>query len=160
MILARPTLQDLRTLCADARGDEIAQWEALVGRAWDVEDVASDLLSRIGPKWTLCDLRGRPIVAGGLQYVIPGVYDCWMVGTMDNWGAHWRAITLNTNRVLRMALRTERRVELLVLESRTKACEWYERGLRMQREGVAVGYGINGENAVRYARVSQGAKHG
>lgn len=153
MIVAKPTLQDLRFLCERARPDEIAQFEALTGLVWDAELVAADYLSRTGPKFVLLDGRAKPVVAGGFQYVIPGVWDCWMVGTMDDWKNHWRAITLNTNRIMRMVLRNERRIELAVLASRTQACEWYERGLRMRREGVKRGFGINGEDAVLYARI-------
>jgi hypothetical protein len=154
MMVAKPTLHDLRFLCERARPDEIEQWVALTGTPWEPEIVAADLAARVGPQFVLLDKRGTPVVAGGFEYLIPGVWQAWMVGTVDGWRQHWRAITLNTNRIMRMVLRHERRIELLALASRTQTCTWYERGLRMQREGTSRGFGVNGEDAVRYARVS------
>lgn len=160
MVLVKPSLHDLRFLCERARPDEAAQYEALAGLPWLPEAVAADYFSRRGPQFALLDWNGAPLVAAGFEFVTPGVWRAWMVGTPQAWDAHWRAITLNTNRIMRLLLRTERRLELLVLASRTQACEWYERGLRMQREGTHLHYGVNGETALTYARVRQGGNHG
>lgn len=159
MMLTQPMLPDVRFLCERARHDEIVQWEALTGQPWDPALVAVDLMSRVGPKFMLVD-GTAPIVAAGLEYVLPGVWQGWMVGTPRGWESHWREITLAANRVLRRVLRNERRVEILALASRTRTCEWYERGLRMQREGVKRGFGVNGEDAVLYARVRKGEDNG
>lgn len=150
--LLRPTLPDLRFLCERARPDEIEQYEALTGLGWDAALVAADLFSRAGPQFLL--LAGNtPIVAGGFQYMAPGAWDAWMVGTMAGWQQHWGPITRHTERVIRLLLRNERRVEITVLAAREQTCTWYERGLRMTREGVKRGLGVNGEDAVLYARI-------
>lgn len=160
MNIGRPTLHDLRTLCANARPDEIVQWRALTGLPWEPEAVALDLLDRPGPSFVLLDDHGVPVLAGGFDFVIPGVWRGWMVGTMAGWEQHWRRITLETNRIIRFMLKTERRIELLCIASREAACTWYERGLKMQREGVHPNYGVNGETAVLYARVNKGESDG
>lgn len=160
MVLAKPTLHDLVYLCERARPDEAAQYEALTGLPWSPDVVAGDYLSRRGPQFVLLDWNNAPLVAAGLEFVIPGCWRAWMVGTSQAWDAHWRAITLNTNRVFRQVLRTERRIEIIALQSRAQACEWYERGLTMRREGTHPQFGVNGETAVTYARVRQGGDHG
>jgi hypothetical protein len=161
MILLKPTLADLLYLTHHARDDEVEQYEALLGRPWDAEAVAADHFARSGVSLALFSKQtGRPVVAGGWCPIVDGVWAGWMVGTMPGWDAEWRAITLACNSVMRRMLSSgARRLQLLVLESRTKTCEWYERGLRMQREGEMKAYGAEGQSAVMYAR-TQGARHG
>lgn len=161
MILMKPRLQDLLYLCHHAREDEIEQHEALLGRPWNAEAVAADHFTRQGVSLVMLSKRtGLPVVAGGWCPLIDGVWSGWMVGTPEGWDAEWRGITLTCNSVMRRMLsQGERRLQLLVLASREKTCEWYERGLRMQREGEMKNYGAGGETAVLYAR-TQGERHG
>lgn len=158
----KPKLGHLLYLCHNARDDEIEQYEALLGRPWDAEAVAADHFSRQGASLVLLSKRtGLPVVAGGWCPLHEGVWAGWMVGTQEGWDAEWRAITLACNSVMRRMLSNgARRLQLLVLGSREKTCEWYERGLRMQREGEMKAYGAGGETAVCYARTQPGVRHG
>ena len=95
------------------------------------------------------------VVSGGVMEVAPGVVSGWMVGTVDGWCANWRSITKGTRRFHDSLFKAGvRRIELVALQSRKDACHWYEKGLKMHREGVRRMYGKNGENAVAYARVN------
>lgn len=157
--LCQPTIMDLLILCRNARPDEIQQYEALVGMEWDPETVAVDHFNRPGVKYVLLD-DDTAICAGGFDQIIPGVWHAWMVGTMDNWGTHWRSITKWTRRVMEAMLEQDaRRIQLCVLNSRQKACEWYVRGLKMRLEGHMQEYGSNGETMDMYARVKE-SSHG
>ncbi len=52
-----------------------------------------------------------------------------------------------------------RRLQTTALADRAMACKWYERGLKMQREGVSRGYGPHGEDVVTYARLHPNWEH-
>lgn len=152
MIVMRPTLIDFLHLCSNAREDEVAEHEAIIG-PWDPEVAATRFFNSEGLKFALYTDDAHPIIAGMWTPVIEGVWHGSMVGTQAGWDEHWRAITLEVNRLMRRILDTgARRLSLTALASREKACEWYERGLKMQREGVVKSYGFDGQDAVRYAR--------
>lgn len=151
--LAKPTMLDLLKLCSDARPDEIEQYQELTGNEWLMDEVANEHYNRQGTKFVLLD-GDYPIVAGGWDLLIDGVWQSWMVGTMSNWGTHWRSITKYTRRTMDAMFEDgARRLQTCATAKRTEACEWYRRGLLMQREGVFRGWGVNGEDMVMYARV-------
>jgi hypothetical protein len=152
--LLRPTLVDLLTLCRDARPDEIEQYEALRGVEWDVDEIANDLYSRSGVKFSVFTDAGELVVCGGWQHATPGVMSSWMVGTMATWERHWRVIQRASRRVMDSLLEHDaHRLQTIALAKRTAACKWYEDGLLMEREGVLRNFGANGEDAVIYSRV-------
>lgn len=155
MILTQPTLADLMMLSGEARPDEIEQYEAIVGRAWDRDTVAVGHYNRDGVKFLLADAAtGQPVCAGGWDPAGPDVWQSWMVGTMTNWDQHWRSITKASRLVMqRLFDAGARRLQTNALASRVAACRWYERGLLMQREGVMRGYGVNGEDVAMFARL-------
>lgn len=158
MRLVQPTMLQLLTLTAQARPDEIEQYEALVAREWNVDDVANDHYNRIGVKFCLTTDDGTPVAAGGWDPIIDGVWQSWMVGTMDQWGRHWRSITKASRRVMdRLEESGARRLQTNALASRAAACQWYVKGLKMQPEGVMRGFGMNGEDVAMFARVKEGA---
>lgn len=154
MILAKPTMVDLLTLASRARPDEIVQWEAVTGTRWDISEIAADHYARTGIKYVLVDpATDRPIVAGGYQLVGPDVWQSWMIGTMDEWGTHWRSITKATRRVMdELIAQGARRLQTTALASRTEAIHWYVKGLKMQPEGVMRNFGANGEDVAMFAR--------
>jgi hypothetical protein len=157
LALAQPTMLDLLRLCHDARPDEREQYEELSGIEWIPDEVAADLYGRSGVKFVLLNHDSLPIVAGGYMPIMDGVYDSWMVGTMSNWNSHWRSITKYTRKVMNLMF-TEvnaRRLQTSVLASRTAACEWYVRGLLMQREGLLRGFGATGADMAMYARINE-----
>lgn len=159
MIVVKPSLFTLLYLCQHARPDEIEQHEAIVGRRWDADDVANDHYNRRGIKFALIGDDHKPVVAGGWDPVIDGVWHGWLVGTMAGWDAHWRSITKHCRRIMDDLIINggARRLQFSVLASRTKACEWYEGGLKMQAEGTLRQYGFNGEDTIMYARVKEKA---
>lgn len=149
-------LLDLVHVCRNMRPDEIEQTLAFgYADAYDPDAVAASLFQSPGPKVTLVGADGLPVVCGGVMEVAPGVVSGWMVGTVDGWCANWRSITKGTRRFHDSLFKAGvRRIELVALQSRKDACRWYEKGLKMHREGVRRMYGKNGENAVAYARVN------
>lgn len=150
--VVEPKLLELLKLASMARPDEIEQYEALVGKKYDFEEVAVDFYNRPGVKLVILD-GDTPIVAGGYDLIMPGVWQSWMIGTMDTWKTHWRTITKCTRRFMDGMLETERRLQTLVLASRVQTAEWYVRGLKMEYEGTLKGFGMNGEDADMYARI-------
>lgn len=147
-------LPSLQMLCSQARPDEILQYEALCGVEWDRDRVATDFFTRVGPKWLLVSDDGTPLAAAGMEPLGRGVWQCWMVGTLEHWGTHWRSITKYTRRIMGDALATgARRLQVCCLQSRQQARVWYERGLLMDFNGELPQYGANGETACIYARV-------
>jgi hypothetical protein len=161
MKIMRPTLIDLLQLAAQARDDERAQYEALVGEPWHAENVAHHLYGRIGHKFGLYGDDGTPIAVGGWDPVLDGVWQAWMIGSDEGWTRHWFPITRAARRVMRTLFNSDgaRRLQVNVLESRVKACEWYVRGLGMTHEGTMRGFGVNGENVATFARLKED-RHG
>lgn len=153
--LAEPIVEDYAYLCKRMRPDEIEQHRALRGGApFDADRAARELCEVRGPTYSLIDASGRPVAASGFDYLRPGVYECWAIGTVEGWERHWRAFTLTANRIMRGMLAGDvHRIQTVALASRTKAMEWYERGLDMQREGVLRGYFSDGQDGVLFARV-------
>jgi len=140
------------------RPDEIEQYVALTNADFFDPDVAARGLMNIpGVKFTLAARDGFPIVSGGYQEVNPGVWLSWMVGSMDGWDKHWRSITKAT-RWLMDGLLAEgaRRLETVVLSSRTKTIEWYERSLGMEFEGKKRAYCRDGQDLSMYVRLAEG----
>jgi hypothetical protein len=153
MMLVKPTLLDFLRLTLNARDDEIEQYEALMGKEWDAERVAVEFFGKEGVSFMLAH-DSTPVVAGGYDLIFPGVWHSWMIGTYDNWEKHWMSITKFSRRVMDdLLMGGARRLQTCVLESRTKTCEWYVRGLKMQYEGSWRNYGINGEAMAMYARI-------
>lgn len=154
MILVKPSLRQLMHLCEHARADEVEQYEALVSREWNPETAASDYYASRGVSLCLVDkATGVPLAAAGWVPLHDGVWHGWMVGTDEAWTTHWQSITKACRKVMdRMLADGARRLQFSALASREKTCEWYARGLKMQREGEMKAYGFNGETAVLYAR--------
>jgi len=97
---------------------------------------------------------GLPAAAVGYHEVFPGVWQSWMVGTMDGWARNWRSITKGTRFLMDHLLDRcgARRLQLNALASRTAAIDWYVNGLKMRYDGRMPCYGIHGEDVVMYSR--------
>jgi hypothetical protein len=145
-------------LCRRMRPDEIEQLRAFyavdkVDGSFDADAVAVMLLGKRGPRYTIYQPDGFPAVSFGLDLVHDGVWQPWMVGTLEGWESSWRSITRGC-RWVRDALFSEpanRRLQMSALVSRAGACHWYEKGLGMSFEGVMRGYGRNGEDIALYS---------
>jgi hypothetical protein len=135
------------------RNDERAHWLALSGAPrYDADVAALSGINAIGIRFALLGNSHEPVVAGGFHRLRGQTFECWMMGTPEGWRDHWRSIT----RAVRWAMREQfragaDRIQIVTLESRARACGWYERALRMHREGVMPRAGANGENLVMYA---------
>lgn len=155
MILVEPTLADVLRMAVGARADERAQWTAVTGDEWDADRIAVDHFTRAGIKYALVDeSTNEAIVVGGYSMIGPQVWQSWMIGTPENWEAHWFAITKHTRRVMDGLLKSgARRLQTTALASRERAIHWYTKGLGMQQEGVMRGFGVNGEDVAIFARL-------
>lgn len=145
----------LQYLCERMRPDEIEQYIALTQHdTFNPDLVALTFMNMPGLKFTLIDDDCLPVCAGGYHEVLPGIWQSWMVGTMDGWEKHWRSITKGSRWLMDGLFQMgARRLQTTALASRAHALQWYERSLGMQREGVMRGYGRNGEDVVMYGRV-------
>ena len=154
--LAQVKMVDLLRICQDARPDEKEQYEALVGVKWDTEIVVNDLFNRTGTKFSL--MRDNlPIAVCGWEPLIPGVWQAWMVGTMDNWDKYWRSITKLCRETIDIMFSLEgtRRLQIAVLSSREKTCEWYIRGMKFHYESTMKKFGMDGQDMSIYAKLRE-----
>ncbi len=155
--MTRATMVDLLRMCQDARPDEIEQYKAFVGPEWNVEDVVNDLFNRAGFKFALMD-GNLPFCVGGWEPLIEGVYQGWMVGTVDNWDKYWRSITKFCRQSVELMFNLEdtRRLQIGVLASREKTCEWYSRGMKFHYECTMKNFGLQGEDMAIYVKFREG----
>lgn len=150
------TMWHLLYLCERMRADEIAQYEALTGRTFQPETAALGFANMTGHKFTVLGPDNLPAAAGGYDEVSQGVWQSWMVGTEDGWRTSWRALTKATRWLMEGILASgARRLQTTGLASRTKALEWYTRGLGLQREGTMRAVGVHGEDVAMFARVRE-----
>lgn len=148
------SFSDVAVLAPHIRPDEMDQMCALRGWAeYDPEAAGRWITGSLNSdSWALVGRDGLAFAVGGLDIVRPGVVECWGIATMDAWAEHWRLITMQSRRVVRGALqRGAHRVETVALASRTRAHEWYMRGLGMCNEGLRRGYFANGADGVGFA---------
>jgi hypothetical protein len=83
----------------------------------------------------------------------PGVWQDWMFSTPEAWSKHWRGVTKIARRVMDFMLQGEaHRLQCVSLASRIHAHRWY-RPLGLEQEGTLRGYGVNGEDAIMFARL-------
>lgn len=153
----QPNLMDLMILCNKPRRDDVEQYIELTGEEWDVDKVATDLYTRTGFKFVLLDNNAAPIVGMGMDPVIPGVWQTWMVGSYEAWAKHWKAITKDCRKIINTLIQEEgvRRIQTMALASRVDTCKWYEKALRMELESVAKGFGITGQDVACYVRLRE-----
>ncbi len=152
----RCTLADLWLVCANMRSDEIEQTLAMnFMDKYDHEAVALSIANQPGPKISITDDDARAYLCGGADEVSPGVFHGWMVGTLAGWEQHGGHITKVSLWFMDTLFRDygARRLQVTSLASRTDACRWYEKWLRMSPEGVKRGYGKNGEDCIEFSRL-------
>lgn len=144
-------------LCERMRPDEIEQFVALVGlERYDWQLAARNFASKPGMKFTLLDNAGLPAAAGGYEEVAPGVWQSWMVGTPEGWAEQWRSMTKAVRWLMAgMFEMGARRLQTNCIASRTKAMEWYERGLGLQLEGTWRKFASNGDDVACYAKIRE-----
>jgi len=138
------------------RPDEIEQYLAFVpAQTFDHEAAAVGFMNTPGLKFSLLGPDGFPACAGGYHEVLPGVWQSWMVGSCDGWKDGWRSITKASRWVADGLFEAgARRLQTNCLASRTRAIEWYERGLKLVREGTWRAYGLQGQDVALFSRVA------
>lgn len=149
-----PIVEDITFLTRQMRPDEIQQHMAAYGDAeWNPDVAVRRFLSTPGPCWAFVGEDGLPVAAGGFAPLRPGVYEAWLIGTMERWSTHWRPMTRLFRRMCHDMLKDghAHRVQITALASRTAAHEWYERGLGMQWEAHLSGFCADGQDAIIFA---------
>ena len=156
--VAMPLVQDYAYIAERLRPDEREQFVAFTGMdAYDPNVAARAWILTGGLAYTLIDQEGRPFALGWFEQLRPGVWETSGIGTPEGWDRHWYAITREScRRMAALFADGAHRIQIIALASRTRAHEWYERGLGMQREGVLRGYCANGADAVVYSRIKGG----
>lgn len=141
------------------RPDEQAHWLALTGFSHYVpDDAAKAWMNSPSIKMAIIGKNGYPLVAGGSILVRPGSIDLWMCGTPEGWKTGWREITKGVRWFMGQQFKAgARRLQIVTLQSRTEACQWYKDALGMQLEGTHPKAGANGETLVTYSRVVGGS---
>lgn len=147
----------LSYLCEHMRKDEIEQYLALTGaKEYDYETAARGFSNMGGMKFTVLGDDNLPAAAGGYEEVSPGVWQSWMVGTQAGWDAQWRSLTKATRWLMAGLFDLgARRLQTNCLSSRTRAIDWYERSLGLQREGTWRQFGSDGQDVACFARVKE-----
>ena len=151
-VFTGPKLFDFLQVCHRLPSDEKEQYEAFSGEAYDPEKIAAIVSLRDGPGWVIV-AEGKPIVVAGYAMIRPGVWQDWLLSTPEAWTTHWRGVTKICRRAMDAMLRSEaHRLQCVSLASRIHAHRWY-RPLGLVQEGVLHGYGVNGEDAIMFARL-------
>lgn len=149
-----PVLEDFGHIARHMRPDEIAQYLALTGLPEYAPDVAARALAATpGSQFVMVDRAGLPVLIGGFAPVRRGVFEGWLAGTQDGWSQYWRAMTKVCRGLMEDLLTSggAHRIETVALAARVAAHAWYERGLRMQSDGVMPGYFADGQDGVVFS---------
>jgi len=149
-----PKVCDFIEVCFNLRADEREQVQAYTGQPYDPEILAVQLAAKTGPAWMLCEDE-HPIGIAGFDFIRPGVWQDWMVGTDHAWEKHWRAMTRHTKRCMDAILKQDaHRLQCVSLASRIHAHRWYA-VIGLAPEGTLKGYGANGEDFIMFARTRE-----
>lgn len=152
-----PILEDWAWLARRMRPDEIEQHLAARGvDTYDPNAAALEFATVPGPTFCLVGEDGLPVCAGGFVPLRPGVYEGWMVGTLDRWESHGLALTRAVRRITDRMLQQPgvHRLQITALPTRTQAHAWYERALHYRPEATLTRYCADGQDAIIFARVN------
>ena len=153
-VYSNPMALDFIIVSHQATADQIEQWEAMTGHAWDHESCALGMIQTNGPKWVIKTLDHRPIAVAGYHQERPGVFRDFLISNEEAWAdGNWQALTRHARKAMNAMLNNgAHRLECVSLSSRTKAHRWYA-ALGMKAEGTLHGYCASGEDAIMFARV-------
>lgn len=153
--IVKPMLTDIMMVCRALAPVQREQFEVFEGREYEPDELAVELFTSAGPKWALLDARGEPLGVAGFHYLSPGVWQDWLVSTARTWEEFPRATTRACRTMVEAMLEQDaRRVQAICLASREDVRKWY-RLIGYEYEGTFRSYGVNGEDAVMYARVRE-----
>lgn len=145
-------------LAENMRPDEQMHWLALSGaQRYEPDTAALGFMNTPGIRMAVLRADGVPAVAGGFTRLRGQTFEGWMVGSIDGWANRWRDITRAVRWTMREQFRSgAHRIQIITLESRHEACEWYESALAMYKESTLVGAGAHGENLAMYVCFGEG----
>ncbi len=153
------TLVDVLVVCNDLPQDEIEQIEAFSGGVFDPQDMAVQIMSMGGLKWTCYDKETKePLVVAGFTQIGATLWRSFMLASQKAWAEHGVEVTIHCRRAVKDLVKGEQhiRLETMCLASRDKARAWYPR-IGLEYESTLPAYGAFGETAVLYTK-TQGAK--
>lgn len=139
------------------RPDEQAHWLALSGAsAYSADAAALGFMNSPGLHFTILRYDGVPAVAGGFTRLRGNTFEAWMVGTVGGWQDQWRDITRAARWTFREQFRAgAQRIQIVTLESRHEAAQWYEQALGMRRESVLIQAGAHGEDLAMFVALRE-----
>ena len=137
------------------RADEREHQLAFSGASeYDPEVAARAMMISDGIRIAYLDDEGMPIMVAGWCVERGQCWRGWMVNSDEGWRDHWRGITKVTRWFIRQMFDAgATRLQLTTLASRHEACDWYERGLGFELDGILRGAGAHGEDLVIYSRL-------
>jgi len=151
--LAEPSLTDFMYICDNLPEDELRQFEAMSGEAFDPDEAAISCHLAPGPKWVAIDKEGRPLAVGGCSQLRKGVWQTWMLVPDSTWETHARDLTKHVAALQKQMQDQGHRIQTLVLSDRERAKAWYDT-LGLECEGTLREYGAGGEDFDMYSTVS------
>lgn len=153
------TLVDTLIVCNDLPQDEIDQIEAFSGGIFDPQDMAVQIMSMGGLKWTCYDKETKePLVVAGFTQLGATLWRSFMLASQKAWAEYGVEVTLHCRRAVKELVQNKQhiRLETMCLASRDKARAWYPK-IGLEYESTLPAYGATGETAVLYTK-TQGAK--
>lgn len=147
-----PRLNDFLAVAHDLCPDEIEQYEAFTGTAYDPDHAAiMHCLKR--PAWVVT-FDEQPLVVGGFDEIRQGVWQDWMFSRPAAWSEdHWRHVTRVCKRHMDVMLQTvAHRLQCVSLASRTRAHRWYA-AIGLQEGPRMPQYGAGRQDAIMFHRV-------
>lgn len=153
VLYARPNLIDIFQVCHEMMPDEREQYEAFNGAPYDALNFSARLSLLTGPAWALFEDK-KPIAIAGFEELRRGVWQDWMVSTPAAWEPrNWRGTTRHVKKTMDAMLKSgAHRLQCVSLRSRIQAHRWYQ-VLGLRQEGVLEAYGVEGQDALMFARL-------
>jgi len=152
-------LVDILVVTNDLPQDEIEQIEAFSGGVFDPQNMAVQIMSMGGVKWTCYEKEtGEPLVVAGFVQIGATLFRSFMLASNKAWDEHGLEVTLHCRRAVKNLVQGKQniRLETLCLASRDKARKWYP-AIGLEYESTMPAYGATGETAVLYTK-TQGSK--
>jgi len=152
-------LVDILVVTNDLPQDEIEQIEAFSGGVFDPQNMAVQIMSMGGVKWTCYEKEtGEPLVVAGFVQIGATLFRSFMLASNKAWDEHGLEVTLHCRRAVKNLVQGKQniRLETLCLASRDKARKWYP-AIGLEYESTMPAYGAAGETAVLYTK-TQGSK--
>jgi len=153
------TLVDVLIVCNDLPQDEIDQIEAFSGGVFDPQDMAVQIMSMGGLKWTCYDKETKePLVVAGFTQTGATLWRSFMLASQKAWAEYGVEVTLHCRRAVKELVQNKQhiRLETMCLASRDSARAWYPK-IGLEYESTLPAYGVAGETAVLYTK-TQGSK--